>query len=76
MVKTQIQIEEWQYDALKGRCARESRSMSDFIRESLSQALKHGRSTVALSELAGKYAPNSADDDLKSHDAGWVQSIR
>jgi len=39
MHRTQILIEEWQYEALRARAARESRSLSDLIREILRTSL-------------------------------------
>jgi len=35
MIKTQIQIENWQYEAIKRETTAASRSMSDFIREAV-----------------------------------------
>lgn len=75
MIKTQIQIEEWQYEAIKRETVRASRSMSDFIREAVTEALKKGTTRKSLSEIAGKYTPISAEP-LKPHDAAWVESIR
>jgi hypothetical protein len=76
MVKTQIQVEEWQYEALKKESARTSRSMSDFIREAVSMALKRPGGLRPLEECAGRYRPLQEGDDLKSHDAAWIETIR
>ena len=76
MVKTQIQLEEWQYDAVKRASASNDRSMSDIIREGvllyLAKTKRHG---APLAELAGKYRPKPVTG-LKSHDREWVEAIR
>jgi len=77
MIKTQVQLQEWQYQAAKRESARTSRSLSDLIREGLVMVLQ--KSAVAprgdLEALAGKYTPRSVED-LKSHDRAWVDAIR
>jgi len=77
MIKTQIQLEEWQYDSLKRACRSSGRSMSDFIRESVSLLLNKAAqpSGLPLEEIAGKYSP-LPDTDLKAHDRDWADSIR
>jgi Arc/MetJ-type ribon-helix-helix transcriptional regulator len=77
MIKTQIQLEEWQYEALKKVSQRTSRSMSDFIREGVSLLLKKGskQTHAPLEDLAGKYHPIPSGD-LKAHDRDWADSIR
>jgi hypothetical protein len=77
MIKTQVQLEEWQYEAAKKVGAVTSRSMSDIIREGLTLVLPklgHG-GQKPLAAIAGKYRPLSIQD-LKGHDQGWVESIR
>ena len=39
MHRTQLLLEEWQYEALRARADREGRSLSDLIREILSASL-------------------------------------
>ena len=77
MIKTQVQLQEWQYQAAKRESARTSRSLSDLVREGLVMVLQ--RSATAprgdLEGLAGKYAARSVED-LKSHDRAWVEVIR
>ena len=77
MIKTQVQLLEWQYQAAKKEGARTSRSLSDLMREGLEMVLQ--RSAAAprgdLEGLAGKYTPRSVED-LKSHDRAWVEAIR
>lgn len=77
MIKTQIQLEDWQYAALKHSSVISSRSMSDIIREGVTLFLnKTGKkSVIPLEKLAGKYRPVSVSD-LKDHDVAWVESIR
>jgi predicted CopG family antitoxin len=75
MIKTQIQIEEWQYQALKKESVFHDRSMSDIIREALTVALKRKVPAHPLAKIAGKFSP-LASDDLERHDALWVETIR
>ena len=77
MVKTQVQLETWQYEAAKKAGAATSRSMSDIIREGLSLVLpKLGQGgQKPLSTIAGKYRSLPLKD-LKNHDRGWAESIR
>jgi Arc/MetJ-type ribon-helix-helix transcriptional regulator len=77
MIKTQIQLEPWQYEALKRTSSSSSRSMSDLIREGVSLLLKKSAPQVphSLEQVAGKYTslPHS---ELKDHDRFWADSIR
>ena len=77
MIKTQVQLEEWQYQAAKKAGAVTSRSMSDIIREGLSMVLpKLGQAgQKPLAAIAGKYRPLDSQG-LKDHDRRWVESIR
>lgn len=77
MVKTQVQLEEWQYRAAKQESARTSRSLSDLVREGLALVLQRSARQPAesLEALAGKYHPQVLDD-LKSHDRAWAEAIR
>ena len=77
MIKTQVQLEEWQYRAAKQESARTSRSLSDLVREGLAAVLRKSalRPRQSLEELAGKYTPRSTKD-LKAHDRDWADSIR
>ena len=47
MHRTQIMIEEWQYQRLRARAEREGRSMSHLIREILGKALESSNSRAA-----------------------------
>ena len=77
MIKTQVQLEEWQYQAAKKAGVATSRSMSDIIREGLSLVLPRlgqgGQKPLAA--VAGKYRTLPLQD-LKDHDRGWAESIR
>lgn len=77
MVKTQIQLEEWQYQAAKKFGATSGRSLSDMVREGVTLVLDRvaHQPSVSLDSLAGKYQPLPVDD-LKTHDRAWVESIR
>ena len=77
MIKTQIQLEDWQYSSLKRTGTEAGRSLSDVIRESVSLFLKTKKKTemTPLQELAGKYSSRSMED-LKTHDRAWAESIR
>ena len=77
MIKTQIQLEDWQYSSLKRAGAEAGRSLSDVIRESVSLFLKSQKKGEAgsLEALAGKYSSKSFGD-LKEHDRGWAELIR
>lgn len=77
MIKTQVQLEKWQYEAAKKAGVATSRSMSDIIREGLALVLpklgQGGRKPLA--SIAGKYWP-SEEGTLKGHDREWGKSIR
>ena len=77
MIKTQVQLEEWQYHAAKQESARTSCSLSDLVREGLASVLRRSalQPRQSLEALAGKYSPVKTDD-LKAHDRAWVESIR
>jgi hypothetical protein len=45
MHRTQILLEEWQYEALRARAEREGRSLSDLVREILRTSLAPSRRT-------------------------------
>ena len=77
MIKTQIQLEDWQYSSLKRAGTEAGRSLSDVIRESVSLFLKSQKKgeTGSLEALAGKYSSRSFGD-LKEHDRRWAESIR
>lgn len=77
MIKTQIQIEEWQYEGLKRMGAKESRSLSALVRDSVTRMLRmvERQPPGNMERIAGKYE-SGALDDLTDHDRGWVETIR
>lgn len=77
MIKTQIQLDEWQYDAIKKLGSQSSRSMAEVIREGVSLLLKKQSGAVRrdLKQLAGKYRAGDVAD-LKEHDRHWAGAIR
>jgi hypothetical protein len=77
MIKTQIQLEPWQHEKLKELSRRQSRSIADLIRESVTHLLRAREldALPPLREVAGKYRPIPVDD-LKEHDRAWSEAIR
>lgn len=77
MIKTQIQMEEWQYARLKRLSASQASSMSEVVRQAVAQLLDRSvnQTTCSLEEIAGKYAGESLED-IKAHDRAWVEAIR
>lgn len=55
MHRTQLNLDEWQYEALRSRAEREERSISDLVREILAAALRplRGVPRRRLEDLAG-----------------------
>jgi len=77
MIRTQIQLEEVDFERLKREARRHSCSVSAFVRESVRQKLSESEAKSALGsvmELAGKYR-SKCTDLAENHDAylndGW-----
>lgn len=76
MIRTQIQLEEQDFQRLKRQAARRSCSVSAFVRDSVKAALVESEreSESLVMELAGKYR-SGLPDLSKNHDAyledGW-----
>jgi len=76
MIRTQIQLEEKDFQRLKRQAARRSCSVSAFVRDSVKAALVESEreSEGSVMELAGKYRSGLAELS-KNHDAyledGW-----
>ena len=52
MQRTQILLEDWQYEALKARAQREGRSMSELLRQILAAHLgKRGARTPRIADI-------------------------
>jgi plasmid stability protein len=66
MHRTQILLEEWQYETLRARAEREGRSLSDLIREllrvSLAQTGPHSSSRLDALEGVGEDATAYGED--------------
>ncbi len=66
MHRTQLLIEEWQYEALRARAGQEGRSLSDLVREILSISLESSssfpRSRLGEIEGIGEDAEVYAED--------------
>lgn len=77
MIKTQIQLEEWQYAGLKMVSANQASSMSEVVRQAVAQLLDRSAKQVpcCLEEIAGKYAAGSLEE-MNAHDRSWVEAIR
>ena len=53
MHRTQVLLEQWQYDVLRARAEREGRSMSDLVREILHKALNPETGKRRLTDIEG-----------------------
>ena len=62
MHRTQLLLEEWQYEELKVMSEREGRSISELVREMVSERLgRRGFRSTALADLAGLVKEGPAD---------------
>lgn len=53
MHRTQLLLEDWQYELLRQRAEREQKSLSRLVRELLDQALNSKKKKHSVRELAG-----------------------
>ncbi len=53
MHRTQILLEQWQYETLRAQAEREGRSMSELIREMLHKTLKSAKGKCHLKDIEG-----------------------
>jgi hypothetical protein len=75
MIRTQIQLPEAEYEALKDRARREDRSMADCVREAIAQYLVRSAPGEAdFAAVAGRFAPLPGRG-LKRHDRDLADSI-
>lgn len=74
MIRTQIQLSEQDYAALREAAHRAGRSMADCVREAVAQYLARATPGDKFLSHAGRFAPEPADD-LKDHDAQWAEAI-
>lgn len=77
MIRTQIQLDEADFERLKRAAGRHGCSVSAFVRESVKQKLAESETNAgqgSLMELAGKYR-SGRSDLAENHDAylndGW-----
>ena len=76
MIRTQLQVPEEDYEALREVAARQSRSLADCMREAIRLFLRQSRQRAdALESIAGQFRPIAAPDDLKAHDKQWADSV-
>ena len=74
MLRTQIQLKEEDYDALREVAAQQRRSIADCIREGVGLFLdRQRRPRERFDDIAGKFAP-LPPDDLKPHDRWWADA--
>jgi hypothetical protein len=68
MHRTQLLIEEWQYEALKGLSARHQRSISDVVREILMRHLRKPRRAARARLMALKGIGSDPGATGRDHD--------
>ncbi|MFO0965441.1 MAG: hypothetical protein U0793_07625 [Gemmataceae bacterium] len=64
--RTQICLEDWQYQALKAQSEQSGRSLSDLLREILSKHLKRKSGRARLAQIEGFVS--DADSSGADHD--------
>ena len=74
MQRTQIQLGESEYEALRELAHRENRSMADCVREAIAAYLHRAQPIDELLSIAGTFAPDPTDA-VKAHDRWWAESI-
>ncbi|OGQ87169.1 MAG: hypothetical protein A2289_23660 [Deltaproteobacteria bacterium RIFOXYA12_FULL_58_15] len=75
MMRTQIQLEEADYERLRKVAQQQRRSIADCIREGIKLVVASGEAQQeSLDSIAGKFAPQP-DADLKPHDQWWSESM-
>ena len=76
MIRTQIQLGETEYSALKDVAHRTHRSMADCVREAVAVYLARSHDAAAdFRSVAGKFRPVPMDD-LKPHDRMLSETLR
>jgi len=75
MIRTQMQIDEDVYAALRQVAARQHCSIAACVREAIAEYLcKAEDGTDDLSDIAGKFRP-LPPDDVKAHDRYWADAV-
>ncbi len=74
MIRTQIQLPEKDYLALREAAHRAGRSLADCVREAVAQYLARPTPGDKVLSHAGRFAPQPAEE-LKDHDEWWAEAI-
>jgi hypothetical protein len=75
MIRTQVQLTEDDYDALRQVAAKQNRSLADCIREGIALFLTKAEDKQEdFADIAGKFRPLD-QADLKPHDQWWSEAI-
>ena len=74
MIRTQIQLPEKEYRALRDAAHRSNRSMADCVREAVATYLTKAQPVEDVMSLAGRFRPKPAKD-IKDHDRAWSDAI-
>ena len=75
-MRTQIQLNEEDYEELRQVAARQRRSIADCIREGIRWVVRQSTMSSeddSLLSIAGKFEPRPFDD-LKAHDRAFVET--
>jgi hypothetical protein len=76
MVRTQIQLEENQYQQLRSLGARSGKGLAEQVREAVGQYLaQQGSRVEPLESALGKFRP-TAPKGLKPHDRDYADTLR
>jgi len=75
MIRTQIQLEEQQYEQLRSLGARTGKGLAEQVREAVGQYLVQQRRGATLDEVLGKFRASSTKG-LKPHDRDYVDTLR
>lgn len=78
MIRTQIQLPESDFAALREAAHRENRSMADCVREAVAAYLTRPRPADRLLACAGKFVaqpPAPPIGDVRDHDRWWADAI-
>ncbi len=75
MIRTQMQIDEDMYAALREVATREQRSIAACVREAIAEYLCRAETAADdLSDIAGKFHP-LPPDEVKAHDRYWADAV-
>jgi hypothetical protein len=76
MIRTQIQLEEAQYRALRERGVRTGQGLAQQVREAVGLYLaRQDRAADPLDSVAGRFSPRPLHG-LKPHDRDYTETIR